>query len=444
MKKFLGNSYFSTWSFIQLITLYFTHANFGIPNALTNNLAIHFNKKKFIYHFFNNSIFLFLVLSLLTIVLFILSSQINFGSKYEFYTYSFLTCLTIIFNYFNVIFLNTHRVYSNFKLISIYQAISPSLILILIFFFRGEQLLKFAVYSLFFSSLFSLLLFIIWSPIKITPKFNKSIAKKIINEGFFLFVYNLSFYFIFITTRTLIGYYFSKEIFAEFSFAFSIAAIITLILDSILFIIFPKLVSKFHQLESNKTLILMQNIRLIYSTLSSIITYSLCSLLLVISKYNIEYQFSVRLFVMIAMTNLIFTNANIFTVYLMSQKKYKELALIASFSLLFNIFAFLIINTFLNEVIFDLIATIVTYFIFSFGITFAVKKHLQINTQIKIYTLNFMIPFLSFVSLAFFYEVSSLTIIVLFTIYLLLNFKNFIKTKKELLKLLKNPNLAEL
>ena len=64
--------------------------------------------------------------------------------------------------------------------------------------------------------------------------------KSILQKGLYLFLYNSCFYFILISIRTIISVNYTVEEFGYFTFSFTIANAVMLLLDSFNTILFPK------------------------------------------------------------------------------------------------------------------------------------------------------------------------------------------------------------
>ena len=75
-------------------------------------------------------------------------------------------------------------------------------------------------------------------------RFSLTYQGAILKKGLLLFLYNTCFYFIIISVRTIISGNYEVEEFGLFSFSFTLAHAVMLLLESLMFVIFPKMIGK--------------------------------------------------------------------------------------------------------------------------------------------------------------------------------------------------------
>lgn len=390
---YLGPYYMGVYGFIQLIIAYFNQFNFGIPFALNNILSIHKNKSKYVSFTFNTGLSLVILLSIIVFLLFLISylTNINIGKAYNFKEYSFIVCFIVILNYLNSIFINLFRVYNKLWEITFSQAIYPICICISIFFSKGEQLLNNLVWSNLISFLIVFILFLVRSPLSFHPIIAPSILKNLKNKSLLLFVYNSSFYLIFISTRSLVSINYSVSEFGLFTFSFTLAGIVFLLLDSFSFLIFPKLLNRLATIGNEKAHDLIKDMRSKYVLLAHILTYfSILSYKLFMCFFS-KYQSTVTVFIFIALTQLVYSQCFGYPALLMARKKEKEIAFFALLSLIINIlFGLILTNYFEVDYSYVILTSTFTYIIYTILVA---KKGLKELNQDNSLTLVFRIIF---------------------------------------------------
>lgn len=399
---YLGPYFLGIWGFIQLIVQYFNQLNLGIPHSMNNIISINKNKKKYIEYAFNTALSMIILLSVFVAILFIANniSEINIGKEYQFNKYAFFVSGIVITNYLNNIFINLYRIHNKLSEIIFSQTITPVLTLVCIVFFKGENLLINLVITNLIAFTVSLLLFFKNSPVKIKPILAKSLFIEIKKRGGLLFVYNSSFYFIIISTRTLISQNFSVEEFGIFTFSFSIASTIMLLLDSLSFIIFPRMIYQFYNSKNEETISLLTDYRSKYVTLAHFMTHLgiLCFPLVVFLLP--EFAGGLKILSLVAITQVTYSNCFGYPVLLMARKKDKQIAAIALGALIFNIvLGYLFIHIYNFNFSTVILSSASTYFIYNIIIgSFAFKaldiKKSSIELFNSIYPFKLFIPYI--------------------------------------------------
>ncbi|WP_406747458.1 lipopolysaccharide biosynthesis protein [Tenacibaculum maritimum] len=242
----LGTYYFGLWSFFLLIMSYFQIFDFGIPNSLSILLVQNKNEEEKTRDIVKTSFYLITIL-ILGVVL-IGSYYLFFGEsyigKYKVGNYFYYICILISFGYFNKLLMTIHRVKNKLIEISFFQAIIQILVFISIFLAEGKQLLNLIIGSYLVGNILSFLVFTFSTTIPSKGVFVKTYARSLVKKGWFLFIYNFCFYLLAISVRTVVSVFYSVEEFAFFSFSYTMASAIILLLEATGFVIFPKMIDK--------------------------------------------------------------------------------------------------------------------------------------------------------------------------------------------------------
>jgi O-antigen/teichoic acid export membrane protein len=448
---YLGPFYLGIWGFITLITQYMNHLSFGISDSVTAIVSVHKGKEFYSQKVIGTSITMLLGLSVLALLFFGINEIFNLGLgiKYSFSTYAPIVVLTGILGYFNTLFNHVFRVYGRLLEIAFSQTVFPILMLLAIIFFRNDELLWALVGANFLSFLLSLTLYIIKTPVKIKPIFVPSLFQKIQIKGWHLFVYNSSFYFIVISTRSFVSAYYNVEEFGYFTFAFSLANVILLLLQAFAYLIYPKLLNRFAGANESQNSELLSKVRDAYVTTSHLLIHSAILVFPLFIVLFPQYDIASQAFKLIALTVVLYTNSFGYSGLLIAKGNEKKLGRVAFSALVINIILSLILIK-LFHVPFTqvIIATMFSYMIYVYMLGFMGRKMLRLNTSIMdvlkdIYPFRLFAPFLlSIVFLLF--SLPNYFFIVPLVVFLILNFKILFQLKTIFRSILVNPNFTNI
>ena len=425
------------WGFITLIIQYLNQINFGITHSVNAIIAIHKNKEWYVQKIIGTALTLLIGLSLLVVLFFTANElfNLNLGRKYNFSVFAPAVALIGILGYFNSLFSSIFRVYGRIIEIAINQSAFPVLVSVAILFFEGEDLLWALVGANFLAFLFSLGLFIIKSPVKLKLLFIGRLIKTIQIRGWHLFVYNTSFYLIIISTRSFISGYYTVEEFGYFTFAFSLANVVLLLLESFSFLIFPKLINRLASATNEKVVSLLEMLRDAYITSSHLLIHAAILLFPLFLLFFPQYKQSADSFKLIALTVVLYTNSFGYSGLLIAKGEEKKLGNLAFFILIMNVIsALILIVIFHVNFAFVIVATMVTYFIYVFLLGYIGRKNLQLSTTIfsilkDIYPIRLFIPYLLSLGLIIF-ETAEIYFMIPLLLFLSLNYKSLIKIKQ--------------
>ena len=448
---YLGPYYLGIWGFITLITSYLNHINFGITHSVTAIISVYKSKDFYVEKIIGTSIIMLMVLSLIVIVFFITNEifDFNFGAKYNFSSYAPIVVLIGIIGYFNGLLSSVFRVYGRLFEIAFSQTIFPLLILFAIIFFKDNELLWALVGANFLAFSISFILYLIKSPVKIKPIFNYRLFKHIQIKGWHLFVYNTSFFFIVISTRSFVSGFYSVEEFGYFTFAFSLANVILLLLQAFAYLIYPKLLNRFASSKKSENSELLEKLRDAYVTTSHLLIHVAILFFPIFLLLFPQYEIASEAFKLIALSVVLYTNSFGYSGLLIAKGYEKELGILSFSALVINIITALVLIK-LIQVPFTLVilATMVSYFIYVFMLGYMGRKMLELNTSIvavikDIYPLRLLAPYL--LSLGFIlFAVPDIYFIVALILFLILNFKVILKLKGIVRTIILNPNLINI
>lgn len=421
----LGPWMLGVWGFIQLIIQYFAQINLGIPSSMNNLISMYQNNVKYVGYIFNTALGMMMLFSTGIILLFgvFYCFDLNVGKEYHFTDYAFFVCIIVLLNYLNSLFINLFRVFKQINEVIFCQSIVPVLTLAILLFIRNDQLIYYLIFANILGLFSAFLLFIFRSPVKIKPLLAKSLFDELRRRGWFLFVYNCSFYLIIISTRTLVSSSYSVEEFGMFTFSFSIASTIMLLLDSMAFVIFPTMIHQFYNLNSSTLNEKLLEYRRLYIPLAHFLTHIGILFFPMLLYFIPGYEESYKLVSIIAITQLMYANSFGFPIVLMAKRKERQIALVAFSALIFNVFlGYIFMKVFQFNLRDAILSTFTTYLMYNFFLSILARRVLGIKTAflddlLELYPLKLMTPIV--LSIAFVLSQLSaywyLCIIILFT-----------------------------
>ncbi|MFT7900748.1 oligosaccharide flippase family protein [Tenacibaculum ascidiaceicola] len=447
----LGTYYFGLWSFLLLIMSYFQIVDFGIPNSISVLLVQNKNKENETKNIIKTSFYLMTVLigAIILIASYYFIFGISYFEKYQVGYYFYILCFIISFGYFNKLFMSIYRVKNRLNEISFFQAIIQILVFISIFLAKEKQLLNLIIGSYLIGNILSFVVFK-YSKDFFSKKgiFKKDIAKVIINKGWYLFIYNICFYFLAITVRTVVSVFYSVEDFAFFSFSYTMANAIILLLEAMGFVVFPKMIDKLKSKDIKEVKRLIHSIKQQYITLAYGLIYFALILFPVLLGFIPKYEEALNSLSLIALIIVMYINAFGYNTYLIANNFEKLISKVLLVILIVNlVLAVGISYLFQSNYSYTIFSLLISYTIYS--ITLIYYGNQKMGTPktvfrcfIEGYPLRLLIPH----SIAFIIVLKNVNnhiplTMLPFIIFLILNKKSLKSIASVFLKILKSPSV---
>jgi O-antigen/teichoic acid export membrane protein len=448
---YLGPFYLGIWGFINLVIGYISQLNFGISNSVNVIISVNKQDNAYVQKIVGNGISMIMGLSFLVMLFFLISNAANLhiGDRYHFNDYIVPVCIIAILTHLNGYFATIFRVYGKIFAIALNQSLYPVLVLFIIPFFRGESLLWAMVVINCVSFIASFILFFIQRPLSFKPLFEWNTVKYIQRRGWHLFVYNASFYLILLTTRSFISGNYSVEEFGYFTFSYSLANAVLLLLSSISFLFFPKMLNRFALSDNEHSQEILKTVRSAYISLSHLLIHLVIMVFPLFIYFFPHYQQASSVFKITALTVVLYTNSFGYQGLLMARGYEKNIGIIAFCALILNIaLSAILVNVVKVTFEYVIVATLITYLIYVATLGVYGRKVLGLTNSFKditndIYPWRMMIPFfISFLMIIF--TVPNIYFIIPFLLYLFLNFKDILKIKDITIKVIENPNFIDI
>lgn len=446
----LGPQNLGVWGYYLLIYCYFTYITLGIPNSLNILTIQNKDNKELKQNIFDSSFVSVLVLcSLICIFCFsyysiddVLINSVHIGANI------LLIGLIAILSHINTLYATIYRINNKLFGMAFHQSATQIFVLISVIFFNEENLLFALLLSYFLGELSSIIIFKVGRQVSFENKHSLVGVKMVIKKGYYLFLYNTGFYFILISTRTIIKSNYSLDDFGYFTFAYTIANSVLLLLQAFTSLVFPKLIDKFKTDEKKivkevSNLLLDTNVTLSYALVLLAIP-----LFPVLLHFMPQYKETFSVISYTALAVLLYNNA-VYGSYLMSHNKEKFMAVVALTALVLNIlvslFAIRILNISYEYVVF---AMMLAYFVYSYMITLYSQKLLGENiglfSVVKVFfPYRLMIPY--FIELIIIFTgINKIALILNFILFAILNRKQFIEIFSVIRIIIINPQVIDI
>lgn len=398
----LGQYNYGIWGFILMLINYLNILNFGIPNSI-NIIIVQF--KKSILDIRNYISSAFVVISMLIGILVIIGYLYylwpeRIFTKYSIGSYFYLILIIGSFQYLNLLMVNIFRACNKLIEIAVYQSSIPLGVFTVAVLSKGENLIDALVWTYLLMNVCSLSFFLIRGQKFWGAKPSISCIKAVIGKGFFLFIYNASFYLILITTSTLVSKYFSVSEYGSYSFSYTLGHSILLLMEAFTYIVFPKVVDKFYigdEFEIDRTL---NSLRVNYISLAHGLIYFALMVFPVVINIFPQFKGSLMTLNLMMLAIVLSTNSFGYNTFLMARNKEKICAKISLFTLIINIIVgYVLIKCFTIEYYLMVVSIMISYLIFAALCSYFANKVLNkslniIQVVLSVLPVRLMIPYL--------------------------------------------------
>lgn len=445
----MGPYYFGIWGFIMMLLNYMQRIDLGIPNAMNIILVQEKDNKE---EFARTQSTGFLLLSILCVgvLLFAVGNSIcgyGFMEKYPVGWLFYVICTVAMIGYFVTASTGIYRVKHKLTEIAITQSVTPVLLLIVLFIADGKDLLVSFALAYLIGNIVSLCVFLFGGKLTLNVRPKRELANRMLGKGFYLFLYNACFYFIMISTRTVISSNYPVEQFGYFTFAFSLADAVILLLGAITFLMFPKLIAKLNTSDTKQVKETIKQLRNNYIPLVHVMMYVAFLFFPVIIIIFPKYEPALPAMYMVGLALIMEVNASGYIDYLMARNKDRQIASLSGISLLSNVIVSLILVKFFDcKYEYVMVATLISYWIFSIlsialGIRQMGEKVTLLSVLKESLPVRLLIPYMSTAILFVVHEMWVLPVpFLLFAIFNKSIIKELIHTSRRLLN---NPNMLD-
>ena len=335
----LGVYYWGIWSFIILLINIGSSCHWGIGSA-TMILLVQKKEDQLLCNKYIFNAFLLLCLTFIPPLLILCYDRIigiTVFTKYHLNNLIYAVAAVIILQYISMFFVNIFRAKNKIIEIIIQQSLWPLVMFCLIFLASGKKLLYLLSALYVVVSLFVVLMFVCRRIVSFSSAMDINMMKEIILKSFYLFIYNVCFSFIVLSTKLQVSCFYSVTEFGYFSFAFSLAQGVVLLLDSLIFLLLPKMIDMLKGNDIDQIKSAIKILRDNYLLPLHLIFYVILIVSFPFFYFMPQYSRSLLPFILILFTLIMYSNCFGYNSYLLAQNREKSFALIVFIALLANI-----------------------------------------------------------------------------------------------------------
>jgi O-antigen/teichoic acid export membrane protein len=230
-----------------------------------------------------------------------------------------------------------------------------------------------------------------------------------------------------ISTRIVISIFFSVTEFGYFSFSFTLANAILLLLESFSFLLLPKMVHKLSKTDDKDSYVILSNIQTVFVTLSHGLIHFAIFCVPFLFVFFEEYYDAINIFRLLALTLVLYTNSFGCSNLLMAKSKEKIMGFIAFTVLVINVILVYLTSLYTKDINLSIIGTAFCYLIYSYTLNYKSYKLLDIRSPIKktlsdTFPPSLFIPYIISIAIVFL-EGSNFLFIIPFCLYIIFNIK---------------------
>lgn len=447
----LGPYYLGIYGMVQLVLSYFAQVNFGIPHSLNVYLVHNKTDRNIQDEYSLNSFVLFTYVNVIVVIGAGILALLGYTQSSTYNTGKYLPLIIAIavLTYYNNLLSTIIRFRNQVNILSLIGTIPVLVNMITVWFFKEENL----VVALTVVNLLSCIAttaigyFIGAIPKLQISSIKTSTQKNIVNKGLYLFLYNSCFYFILIAVRTIISGNYSVEEFGYFTFSYTIANAVMLLLDSLNVIVFPKTIDVLSGNNYTETLSNLKKLRVGYITSSHLMIYIALTVFPIIVNIFPKYEPALISMNMISLAILMNTNSYGYNTFLIAQNKEKLSANISIIAFVISVlFCCILVHWIKVDFSFVVLAMLIAYLVFSFLAAYHAESILYgeksiTNTLRHFFPIKLLVPYV--IALTIIMTKHEFLVFVPLCVFLLLNFNDLSILKKIVEKLIRKPEIID-
>ena len=388
--KILGPEMVGILGNLILIISYCGYANLGVVYAMNREWIVYKDNEgesDKAREVINTSFSALSIVSLIFLIASISSIFVFEGISKWYMSLLFIIAITEQYKNF---FINYFRLLNNLNMINLIELLNGIGTLILILLLGGSFKILGVLFAMTIIGIVIFLVSIIKVP-KINIKINKEILKTLISIGIPLLIYNLGFYILTTIDRFVIIKFLGNEALGYYTFANQMATATLVFISSILFLFYPKMISKYNSGDNSEI------IKSIYSYTGLIELFNIVFIFIgvIVIKPFIDiilpnFKGSISTYNILLMA-IIMSNFSYFSnVFIIAKKKQNVLVVVQILSIIINLLLN-ILGVKLNlDIIGVAIATLITNTIYSFIqhyiVNYKIRKSNFIKDLVKMYS----------------------------------------------------------
>ncbi len=292
--KYLGPYYFGVWGFLTIALQYLSYSNLNVENGVTVLLSVG-NKKeeRDVSDVSSTAIMSSVVVGLLLLFAggILKIGNVELFPKFEFNSYIIFILLITFLSNIQRVLTNIQRVKKALNKIAIVETTTNLLLLGSAFIFKEERLIIAQLSCMLLTNVLAIIIYSFGHPFSIHWRIKLPSLKKLFDISFPLFIYNVSFYLITLSARTVLSAFYSVAQLGYYTLAYSISNAILLGFRSIAWAIYPEVLAKLqHGIDISEVKANIDKINRIYSTAVNFALYALILLLPLLLEFVPQYK----------------------------------------------------------------------------------------------------------------------------------------------------------
>ena len=423
----LGVYNYGIWGFIKLIWQYLSFITIGLHFAVNVLIASNKSNNNLIKQFANTSITIVMGLALVFIFIagIINISGIDLFPKYDVSKLFIVVIAVGMLKNINVVNINIDRNFNSLYSIGLYYLLSELIILPLLLLLPSEILLEWIVYVTLIIEFTFLVVFLLRRPIKFNITLKSKIVRSLFNRGAKLLVYNYSLILMFLSVRTIVAHYFSVEEFGEYSFVNSIVDALFVAFSSIIWVFFPKMITKFSSVADENVIPTIEDIRKIYLPLLFFALLGVGFCVFIVDYFFPEYKNFQVLFIFMLFSLGMRDYAFGFNMLIIARSKEMILAKTALIAIILNSVITVIMGWFEFPLKYIPVITVIASFLYSIIAIHRSYSIISTNQKLSLFKSDWriLLPVLIIMGIILSNKLSVLSYSVVFVLYGILNFK---------------------
>ena len=336
--RLLGSYQYGIYSFILLYLQYYSYTNLGL-NSSFNIIGASFKKDVSYFHvIWSNAFLVNLILCIIfsIISLFFCIYPFEYLIKYDYQEYALLLAMVAPVINLNNLFVTLYKLHAKLDKVNLYQLL-PNLLILVVCIIDFNLSIKTIMYCFFIANFISLCVFFYLHPQKVSLKFDYKIIKDLISRGISLLLYNLSSTFLKSAVLTVISFYFSVTTMGIYSFANVVSNAVVMLGGAVMFIFYPKILSKYVSANKEQASELSKNIDNTYIIAINIICFTSLLAYSLLTFFIYEFLESMQIYKVLLLSQIFMNSSTSSSIFLISQKKEFYLVYIGCLSIVISI-----------------------------------------------------------------------------------------------------------
>lgn len=336
--RLLGSYQYGIYSFILLYLQYYSYTNLGLNSSL--NIIGTSSKKhtSYFYIVWSNSFTVNLILCVLfsIISLFFYMHPFEYLIKYNYKEYAlFLILVAPIIN-INNLFVTFYKLHAKLDKVNLFQLV-PNFFVFIVCTINFHLSINTIMCCFLIANIIALFTFFYSPPQKVSLRLNYKIVKELISRGISLLLYNLSSTFLKSAVLTVISFYFSVALVGIYSFANVVSNAVVMLGGAVMFIFYPKILSKYISSNRQEVGELSRKIDNTYVIAINIVCFTSLLVYSLLTFFVREFSESMQVYKILILSQIFINSSTVSSISLISQKKEIYLVYIGFLSILISV-----------------------------------------------------------------------------------------------------------